>query len=60
MGQKLTVRQAAERMGISARLVRRLIASGQLPAYRVGTKVIRIDSDDLRKAVQPVTPSGKF
>ena len=39
--------QAAERIGLSTRTLRRRIAAGALTAYRNGPRVIRLDPDDV-------------
>lgn len=39
--------QAAERIGLSTRTLRRRIAAGDLMAYRNGPRVIRLDPDDV-------------
>jgi excisionase family DNA binding protein len=56
----VTLDQAAEELQCSKRHLRRLIASGQLKAYRLGrnSHLIRIDLNDLNGALQPITPSG--
>ncbi|MBC9956448.1 helix-turn-helix domain-containing protein [Yimella sp. cx-51] len=38
---------AAERTGLSIRTLRRRIAAGQLPAYRSGPRVLRVDPTDV-------------
>lgn len=38
---------AAERTGLSIRTLRRRIAAGQLPAYRTGPRVLRVDPADV-------------
>lgn len=47
----LTVKQAAERLGVSATLVYELVADGALPCYRLGGRgrrgVIRFSEADL-------------
>lgn len=48
----LTVKEAAYRLSITERSVRRLIASGRLEALRVGW-VIRIESDAVCKLIVP-------
>ena len=42
-----TLSQAASRSGLSPRTLRRRIAAGQLPAYRNGPRVIRLDPQDV-------------
>jgi len=57
MGQKLTVHEAAEALHISLRGVRRLISTGELRAYRVGSTVtVRVDADDIAELLKPVVP----
>lgn len=51
----LSLREAAEYLGYeSERTVRRLISSGQLPAYRIAGKTIRIRRLDLDNLVEPI------
>jgi excisionase family DNA binding protein len=45
---------AAEQIGVSKRTIRRLVADGRLPAYRVGSRVVRIDSADLDALLTPI------
>lgn len=57
--QRLTSLQgAATYADLSARTVRRYIADGRLPAYRIGPKLVRIDLDDLDKIVRPIATGG--
>lgn len=42
----LSVRAVAEQLGISDKTVRRTIATGALPAHRVG-RLVRVSADDL-------------
>jgi excisionase family DNA binding protein len=58
MGQKITVNAAAKELGISLRGIRRLISTGELRAYRVGTTVsVRVDRDDIEALFKPVVPA---
>ena len=41
--------EAAGRTGLSTWTLRRRIADGLLPAYRSGTRIIRVDPDDVDK-----------
>lgn len=41
--------QAADRTGLSTYTLRRRIADGRLPAYRSGSRIIRVDPDDVNK-----------
>ncbi len=45
--QYLTTSEAASALGVSTKSIRRLIASGDLPAKRIGARMIRIPSDAL-------------
>ena len=45
----ITRKQAAERLSVSVRVLDGLIARGQLPAYKIGSKLVRIDERDLEK-----------
>lgn len=49
-----TAAQAAEHYGVCLRTVRRWIASGELPSYRIGRKLIRVDLDDVERLAKPV------
>ena len=40
---------AAERTALSIRTLRRRIAAGQLPAYRSGPRVLRVDPADVNR-----------
>ena len=42
-----SVGEAAARVGVSTKTVRRWIASGQLPGYRIGPRLLRINPDDV-------------
>lgn len=52
----LSIPNAAERHNVSVSVIRRLIAKGELRAYRLGSRIIRIDPADLDKAFRPVNP----
>jgi excisionase family DNA binding protein len=45
---------AGEYLGVSEPTLRRAIASGQLKAFRVGTKLLRIDFDELESFATPI------
>jgi excisionase family DNA binding protein len=56
MGKKVSLRATGDELGISLRGVRRLISSGELPAYRVGRAAVRIDIDDIAAVLKPILP----
>lgn len=49
---------AAERTGVSIRTLRRRIASGQLKAYRLGRRVIRVQPDDVDQLLMRIPTGG--
>ncbi len=51
---KLTVAESADYWACSERTIRNLIASGKLPAVRVGARMIRVDPRDLDRLARPV------
>jgi excisionase family DNA binding protein len=53
----ITLAEAARRLHVSVRTVRRLIAYGYLPGYRVGPRVLRVHEDDVAAAVRRL-PNG--
>jgi len=53
-----TVREAAEALRVSVPTVWRWVRSGQLAAYRVGKRSIRIRKSDLFGVVTPAEPSA--
>lgn len=54
----VTVAQAATEYICSTRTIRRKIAKGELPAYRLGSRSIRIRRDDLERLLRPVPAIG--
>ena len=52
-----TVREAAEALRVSVPTVWRWVRSGQLTAYRVGKRSIRIHKSDLSGMVTPEEPA---
>jgi excisionase family DNA binding protein len=54
VGQKISKDAAADTLGVNKRTIERLIASEELPAYRIGTKLVRVDADDVAKLLKPI------
>lgn len=54
----VTVNDAAEALGVSTRTIREFIARGTLTGYRLGTRMIRIDADELNALLKPI-PSAQ-
>jgi excisionase family DNA binding protein len=48
--------EAAAILAVDDHTIRRQIAAGRLPAYRVGTKIIRLRREDVEKLLVPVLP----
>ena len=46
--------QASERTGLSINTLRRLIAAGDLPAYRNGKRIILVDPQDVDRMMRPI------
>lgn len=59
MSEYLTVKQAAEQLGVCSRTVRRRVADGSLPAVRVGPHLVRVRADDIVRLVRPI-PSASY
>ena len=49
---------AAQRMACSPKTVRRMIARGELAAYRVGTKMVRVDLNDVDALLRRIPTAG--
>jgi excisionase family DNA binding protein len=47
--QWLSLQQAAAVYGVSADTIRRRVASGDLPAFRCGRRIIRVRAEDLTR-----------
>ena len=50
--------EAAEYLGVTDRTLRRYVASGELPAYRLGTRLLRFRQADLDALLRPVPTAG--
>jgi excisionase family DNA binding protein len=49
-----TIAQVAQAYGVSTKTVRRLIARGDLQAYRFGSRLIRIDLNQAESLLRPI------
>lgn len=47
---------AAEHLGIDTRTLDRMIADGEVPAYRVGRKLVRLRWADVEALLVPIDP----
>jgi excisionase family DNA binding protein len=50
----VSIERAAEILGVTTRTVRLWISRGELPACRLGKRIIRIDYEDLRNFCKPI------
>jgi excisionase family DNA binding protein len=55
----VSLADAAEHVGVTTRTLRRWIAAGTLPAYRVGPRLVRVNLDDLEELMRPIAAAGK-
>jgi len=53
-----TLTEAAERLGVCTRTLRRYIAIGRLTGYRLGDTLIRLDSDEVDSLLRPIPAAG--
>jgi len=53
----ITLREAAQRLQISEKSVRRWIADGRLKGVRIGPRMIRVDAASIAALGQPLTAS---
>jgi excisionase family DNA binding protein len=53
-GAFISLATAADMLGISVHTLRRRIASGELPAFRNGRRIIRVRVSDLQKMLHPI------
>lgn len=49
-----TIESAADMLDTSTRTVRRYIAEGRLPGYRLGPRQIRVKRDDVMALLTPI------
>ncbi|MEP7739146.1 helix-turn-helix domain-containing protein [Nocardioides sp. 31GB23] len=51
-----SIDEAADYLGVNARTIRRYLAEGRLPGYRVGGKLLRVNMADVEALAVPVAP----
>lgn len=49
----VTIAEAAEYLQVSGRTIRQMIADGRLTGYRSGTRLVRLDLNEIDAAMQP-------
>lgn len=55
-----SLREAADRTGLSTYTLRRRIAEGLLPAYRSGTRIIRLDPNDVDRLLTRIPTADQL
>jgi excisionase family DNA binding protein len=51
---KIDIPEAARLLGVDAQTIRKFIADGRLPAYRVGDRLIRLNRADVEAMLVPI------
>ena len=54
----LTIETAADMLAVHPRTIRRYIAAGDLPAYRIGPRQIRVRMSDVDALLTPIPTAG--
>lgn len=54
----ISLQQMAEQYDLSVKSCRRLVASGALPAVRIGERAIRVRERDVQALLEPVQPTS--
>ncbi len=47
----ITIPEAAEHIGIHPRTLERMITAGELPGYKIGKKIVRVDLNEIDAAI---------
>lgn len=50
--EMISLRQAARRIGVAERVLRQAVRSGDLPAFKLGQRTIRVKPTDLDSWIQ--------
>lgn len=56
----ISLETAAETASCSPKTIRRMVARGQLTGYRVGQRLLRVDSDELDRVLCPIPTGGIY
>lgn len=54
----ITQSEAADRLGVTDRTIRNLIARGELTGYRLGRRTIRLDANEVDACLRPIPSAG--
>ena len=55
----VTLTAAAQHAACSSKTIRRRIAAGELTGYRLGSRLIRVDLDELDALLRPIPTTGR-
>lgn len=50
--------EAAARLSVDKKTIRRMISRGELTGYRVGPRLIRVDTAELEALLRPIPTAG--
>ncbi len=53
----VSIQEAAQALKVSDRHIRRMIAEGKYPFYRVGNRAVRLDLEEIKTASRGKKPS---
>jgi excisionase family DNA binding protein len=54
----LSINEAARRLGVNPKTARKLVETGELPAVRLGERLIRIPTDAVSRVGVPMAPAA--
>jgi excisionase family DNA binding protein len=54
----IKIADAADYLGVTDRTIRQMIADGRLTGYRSGTRLVRLDLNEIDTAMQPFGGGG--
>lgn len=52
------ITEASDYADVHPITIRRWIAAGRLPAYRVGPRLLKVDLNELEQSLQPIPTAG--
>lgn len=55
----VTQQEAADKLDVCPRTIRRYVADGRLTAYRLGPRLIRIDASELDRLLREIPIAGR-
>lgn len=54
----ITIAVAADYLGVADKTIRRRISDGSLTAYRMGSRLIRLDAAEVDELLRPIPTAG--